>query len=97
MGERGLNVARAALNTESLPKDPLARAEVLQLRALPDEDCPRFPPELETRIAATEERRAQCYLEMEEVTYRLSQLRKQLMNGTVPNHRPMLRPASEGG
>lgn len=82
-----------ALDFDSLPEDKLARAEMLELRTVPDTDKPPISPEGEADLAGLEEATAQCYADMEERTFRLRRLAKRI-GSTVPTY---ARPASEAG
>jgi hypothetical protein len=75
------------IDYDSLPTDPLERRLILERRAEPDEDRPRLPSDVERRLAPLEEEMAQCYLEHEELIYRLKALRKRLANGIIPGPR----------
>lgn len=63
-------IRRPMIDVAELPDDPLARREALELRALPNPDRPVLSAEREARLAATEERSAQCYMRNEELTHR---------------------------
>ena len=82
-----------AIDFDSLPEDKLARAEVLELRTVPDEGKPCISAEGEATLAGLEEATAQCYADMEEKTFRLRKLAKRI-GSTVPTH---ARADSEAG
>lgn len=67
-----------AIDFDSLPEDKLARAEVLELRTVPDKGKPSISPEGEAKLAGLEEKTAQCYAAMEERTFRLRQLARRI-------------------
>lgn len=85
-------MAQPALDYGALPDDPVARREVLELRTVPDPDRPRVSAAREARLAGLEEKTAQCYVELEDVTSRMRKLAAKIGN-TVPTSRM----ASEAG
>ncbi len=90
-------VMQPALDFDSLPEDKLARAEVLELRTVPDSGKPAISPDGEAKLAGLEEQTAQCYSDMEEKTFRLRKLAKRI-GSTVPTYAPgHLRADSEAG
>lgn len=82
MGKRLMG--QPILDLNQLPADPVARREVLELRTLPNDEKPKLPVEIEAALAAIEERCAQQYLDLEELTYRAHKLSKRLSNGVIP-------------
>jgi hypothetical protein len=54
----------------ALPDDATERRRFLERRAAPSVTKPRTDPETEAQLAEIEERSAQCYLDLEEATYR---------------------------
>jgi len=101
-------MAQPALDFDTLPEDPIARREHLEHRTKPSTDKPPIGPAAEARLASLEEKTAQCYVSMEESTYRLRQIAKRI-GDTVPTRsrseseqhphaRPSLfpRPQSDG-
>lgn len=77
-------MAQPKLDIDQLPADPIARREVLEMRASPNGEKPKLPVEIEAALAAIEERCAQQYLDLEELTYRAHKLNKRLSNGVIP-------------
>ena len=77
-------MSRPALNYDELPDDPMARSETLEIRSRPDPKKPSLPAEVEARLAAIEERHAQCYTEAEEITFRLHRAARRINEGVVP-------------
>jgi len=78
-----LSMAQPALDFDSLPEDEISRREVLEDRTIPSPNKPKIGLAAEARLAALEERTAQCYVGMEECTYRHRQLAKKI-GDTVP-------------
>lgn len=60
---------------------------MLEGRTRPNPGKPDIGSAREARLAQIEEKTAQCYVEMEELTYRFSRLRKR-MGTTVPRNTP---------
>jgi hypothetical protein len=64
-------MSRSALAVDELPKDVVTRREALEQRAQPDRDRPKLSAGSEARLAVVEEKSAQCYIQAEELTFRL--------------------------
>jgi len=72
-----------AIDFDELPKDPISRREQLELRTVPNPGKPCVGKAREAKLAGLEEKTAQCYVAIEESTYRLRQL-AQRIGDTVP-------------
>lgn len=84
-------MAQPLLDFDELPADPVARREHLELRTIPSPNKPKIGFAAEARLAGLEEKTAQCYVELEEASYRLRQIAKRI-GDTVPTR---ARSASE--
>lgn len=55
----------------ALPEDPAKRRCVLERRTQPSDTKPPLDPVSEVQLAEIDEKSAQCYVEAEDMTYRL--------------------------
>lgn len=79
-------MTKPALDLSNLPEDPQARREILEERATPSSTRPQLPPKIERQLARTEEETAQCYLQNEEITFRMYQLARAISELPVPEY-----------
>ena len=75
------------IDFDSLPEDPVDRRRKLERRAEPSETRPTLDPEYEALLAAVEEKHAQLYLDAEELTYRIRNVAKKVLEW-VPSQIP---------
>ena len=76
-------MTRPALDFDDLPDDPAERRRVRETRSRPDIEKPKLDAEREARLAAVEAQSAECYLEAEELNYRLRRAARRI-NTHVP-------------